>query len=486
MELRGLLEANGLMPQPALVGFSGGADSTALLLLLREAGWTQLHAVHFNHHLRGEAADGDQRWCEEFCRRRGIDFEAIDLFVHEEMRRGESVESAARRCRIDAWRRLIGHSEGKWRVLFLGHHADDRLEELFLRLGRGANATGLTSLRIRREVDGGRLVVCRPLLEFRKTQLEEYLRQSGITDWRVDATNLDDCCRRNAIRNRLLPMIREIFGTDAGFRQSLRVLTDDAKCLEGAAERAMQAGSGGQGDDIAFLRTLEQPVLQRLLRLKWPSVAFSAESVERLHAAMQRDCPEGLRLPVGCGQMLCFRNGRMVLESASQRDVLDAPVVVRSWRWREEPCVTWCGGGKHTWRLEARMLPEGMPLRREPLADGCWREYFSADALPEVLAIRCWQAGDRIRPFGARGHHRKLQDVFSDAHIRGAERLGYPLLLAGEEIIWVPSLVRAEVGRAGGGSTGAVLCFVAKKVTIQKCASAPLRRDWCPILAQRS
>ena len=218
--------------RPALVGFSGGVDSTALLLLLHAA-QVPVTAVHFHHGLRGADADADALWCEAFCAERRIPFLCRRLAVPRHRLRGESVETAARRLRLAGWEELSRERGGC--PIFLAHHADDALEELLLRLMRGSNATGLTSLRPVRRL--GRLTFLRPLLSCRKSELQRYVESCDVRDWRVDATNGENDCRRNAIRNRLLPLMREIAGTDEGLLQALESLRLDADCLESGVER---------------------------------------------------------------------------------------------------------------------------------------------------------------------------------------------------------------------------------------------------------
>ena len=133
--------------RPCLVGFSGGADSAALLLGLWQAGVRNLTAVHCNHHLRGAESEEDERWCWIFCTAYDIPFKVVDLQVTQSKFRGESLEEAARRLRFQALSRLAKHKPwwNEWDgsdPVYLAHHEDDRLEELFLRLARGSNATG--------------------------------------------------------------------------------------------------------------------------------------------------------------------------------------------------------------------------------------------------------------------------------------------------------------------------------------------------------
>ena len=83
-------------------------------------------------------------------------------------------------------------------------------------------------------------------------------------------------------------------------------------------------------------------------------------------------------------------------------------------------------------------------------------ERFAVKSLPDVLTIRSWQSGDRMVPFG-QTKPKKLQDIFSDAKIPREKRHQLPLVCAGETIIWVPGVRRAEFGRVSLGEDAVVI-----------------------------
>ena len=410
------------------VGFSGGADSTALLLLLAQAG-LDMTAVHFQHGIRGDAAETDAVWCEQFCAARKIRFVRENLNVPSKRIRGESVEEAARRLRIEAWRRL---TDADGDAVFLAHHADDALEDLLLRLARGGNCTGLTGLRDERFINGVRFL--RPLLDVRKKQLEEYLQAQGVTDWRIDATNDDSTYRRNAVRNELLPLMRRIFDGDGGLRQSLRVLRQDADYLEEQAETICRHLS-----DLDSWRRIPMALLPRVLRI-WLQERMGRDelpvrqTVERLAVELQRFSGHPVMFTMEGGQRLRLsRNGLELLKVDEQQET--EPVAVE-WRWREQPVIHWNGyvlkiGGENG-------------------------ERFAAKSLPDVLTVRPWQTGDRMISFG-QTKPKKLQDIFSDAKVPREKRHQIPIVSAVETIIWVPGVRRAEFGRVSQGEEAVVI-----------------------------
>ena len=412
------------------VGFSGGADSTALLLLLSQAG-LDVTAVHFQHGIRGTAAEADAVWCEQFCAVRKIRFVRENLAVPSNRLRGESVEEAARRLRLEAWRRL---ADADGDAVFLAHHADDALEDLLLRLARGGNCTGLTGLRDERLIDGVRFL--RPFLEIRKAQLEEWLRSQGVDDWRLDATNDDSTYRRNAVRNELLPLMRRIFDGDGGLRQSLRVLRQDADYLETQAEDAFKRLT-----DLESWRNIPSALLPRVLRIWIQSKMGKDElpartTVERLAMELQRFSGHPVEFMTESGWRLRLsKNGVELLQGeAKESSETERPAV--EWRWREQPTLSWNG----------YVLKIG----------GANGERFAAKSLPDVLTIRSWLSGDRMVPFG-QTKEKKLQDIFSDAKIPREKRHRLPLVCADDTIIWVPGVRRAEFGRVLKGEDVVVI-----------------------------
>ena len=412
------------------VGFSGGADSTALLLLLSQAG-LDVTAVHFQHGIRGAAAEADAVWCEQFCAVRKIRFVRENLAVPSNRLRGESVEEAARRLRLEAWRRLA-NANGD--AVFLAHHADDALEDLLLRLARGGNCTGLTGLRDERFIDGVRFL--RPLLDVRKIQLEDFLRSQGVVDWRLDVTNDDSAYRRNAVRNELLPLMRRIFDGDGGLRQSLRVLRQDADYLESQAEDVFRRLT-----DLESWRRIPMSLLPRVLRM-WIQTQTGKDelpartTVERLGMELQRFSGHPVEFMTESGWRLRLSKNGVELLQGEAKESLETERPAVEWSWQEQPVIHW----------------NGYVLR----IGGENGERFAAKSLPDVLTIRSWQSGDRMVPFG-QTKPKKLQDIFSDAKIPREKRHQLPVVCAGETIIWVPGVRRAEFGRVSSGKEAVVI-----------------------------
>jgi tRNA(Ile)-lysidine synthase len=190
-----------------VAGVSGGADSTALALVLADLaprlGARLAGLAHLNHQLR-DAADADEACCRELAARLGVSFDSRRVDVAAEARRRRtSVEDAARTVRY-LFLGEIAAARGATRVA-VGHTRNDQAETVLLRLVRGAGPVGLAGIYPR----AGQVI--RPLLDVRRSEVEAWLRERG-QDWREDESNQDRTIPRNKVRHEMLPRLIEAFG----------------------------------------------------------------------------------------------------------------------------------------------------------------------------------------------------------------------------------------------------------------------------------
>lgn len=211
------------------VALSGGADSLALLLALgggfpeRRA---RLVALHFNHRLRGRAAEADERFCARVCASLGVKFVTGRW---RGARRGAS-EAEARAARLGFFRREMARR--RIRVLWQAHQQDDIAETMLMRLARGSGPAGLAAPRPVQAWEAGR-VFLRPFLTLKKTEITAALRAAGVR-WREDATNAGGDYFRNRVRRSVLPAWVRAAGRDAvaGAALARERLEEDDAALE--------------------------------------------------------------------------------------------------------------------------------------------------------------------------------------------------------------------------------------------------------------
>ena len=184
-----------------LVALSGGADSVALLLCLKELGY-RVEAVHCNFQLRGEESMRDERFCEELCQHENIPLHKVhfDTQSYADLHK-VSIEMAARELRYHYFFQL--KEALKAEGICVGHHKEDSVETILINLVRGTGLSGLMGIRPRKND------IIRPLLCVTRHEIEDYLRRHAST-FVTDSTNLMDDVVRNKIRLNVLPQLAEI------------------------------------------------------------------------------------------------------------------------------------------------------------------------------------------------------------------------------------------------------------------------------------
>lgn len=192
-----LLNANDMY----IVALSGGADSVALLLLLKEGGFN-VHAAHCNFLLRGSESDRDEAFCVDLCRQLGVELHRAHFATREYAEAHKvSVEMAARELRYN-WFEQLRKDIGAVGIC-VAHHRDDSVETVLLNMIRGTGLRGLTGIQPRNGY------VLRPLLCVSRDEIEHFLAKRG-QKYVIDSTNLETDVKRNKVRLQVLPLLRTL------------------------------------------------------------------------------------------------------------------------------------------------------------------------------------------------------------------------------------------------------------------------------------
>ena len=261
-----------------LVALSGGADSVALLLILKELGY-RIEAAHCNFHLRGEESNRDEDFVKELCRKQDIPFHVIHFDTKEYAALHQvSIEMAARELRYGYFRQLrqdIGADK-----VCVAHHRDDAVETLLMNLMRGSGVHGLTGIRAHH----GEIV--RPLLAVSRQEIEEYLHSIG-QDFVTDSTNLVDDVLRNKIRLNVLPLLEKINPNVAeNIGKTARFMQETEKVVEAAIRQQQEElieHDAQNETEIVSIETLQQLPSPELFLYEWLSKkGFNTTQVEQL------------------------------------------------------------------------------------------------------------------------------------------------------------------------------------------------------------
>jgi tRNA(Ile)-lysidine synthase len=306
----------GLCPpgSSVLVGLSGGSDSVALTLLLRDlaehGGFRVVAAAHLNHRLR-PTAGRDEQFCRDFADRLGLPLVVETADVRDyAASQGLSLEDAARRVRYDFLTRAAAQV-GADRIA-VGHTEGDQAETFLLKLMRGAGMTGLGGIYPRR----GNVI--RPLLDVARADLRTLLEQRGER-WVDDETNEDEDNPRNRLRLRILPELDRTYGgpTRRAIARAATLLREDGQWLDDLGERrfAEVATIGPDSVEIeASVLAAEPPPLRRRILMRALRVMAGSKEIGLDHVEVAQDVLDrangGADLP-GCRVEL--RRGKLVL-----------------------------------------------------------------------------------------------------------------------------------------------------------------------------
>ncbi len=408
-----------MLPDPGegvLAAVSGGADSVCMLFLLAEAAKERgflLRAAHFDHMLRGAESRRDAEFTENLCRDRGIPCVTgrgdVAAFAAE---RGLGCEEAGRILRYGFLRRAMAES-GCVRIA-TAHSADDNAETVLMRLARGAGTRGLSGIPpVRGEI-------IRPLLWATRAEIEAWLRERGIPHTE-DSTNALDLYARNRVRQKVVPVLREL---NPRFAESVsaaaELLREDDRCLQDMADAFL---SGKSRAEAKALAALPRAVASRAVR------ALAPVPQDRAHVdALLDACREGRDTELG------MHGCRAVIEGGSLRFVTGSSPV---------PEAVSLAPGENRYPGFTVRLGEG-------IADGRIHKSFTTflfkkDSVCGTISVRPRRPGDSIRLRG-RGVTKSLKKLYNEAHIPRGLRDTVPVAADESGVLAVWSLGADERG----------------------------------------
>lgn len=415
------------MIQPGMqvvVGFSGGADSTALLEFLWEC--RSIHeitvsALHVHHGIRGQEADQDQKFCEQFCMERGIALR-VHLADVPNISKSEriSLEEAGRKVRYQAFFRELENGADR---IALAHHQNDQAETMLFHLMRGSRLRGL------RGMEPVRGAYIRPFLCVTREEIVHWLTEKKIP-WVEDSTNQELSYTRNQIRHQVLRPMEQI---RPGSIQRMAKTAESLKKLEDFLKEELrkQWEICVQEETEGFRIVKEQlkkmhPVLQETLLLQAMERLFGDKrEPESVHIEQVRQLLDGtngsrLMLPCDCFAVLAYDT--LLLKKGYGGERINTEVY----------CVPGQEyhymGADFSFTLENKEKNLKIPVNR-------YTKWFDYDKIKNNVVLRTRRPGDYLEV--APGVHKKLKNYLIDYKIPKESRDQCMLLADGSHIIWV-------------------------------------------------
>ena len=464
--------ANEELRAPVVLMVSGGADSTALLVLAATSALDiddgrgasriareRLHVLHVNHQLRGIDAEEDEEFVRGLADRFGIPCTVCRADVAALAVQGDgNVENAGRELRYREANRLanslsaeFGTPRSAARIL-TAHTANDRAETFFMNAIRGTGTSGLSSIPRRRN----RIV--RPLLDRTHEELCDLLRMRGIV-WREDQTNSDTRYLRSFVRHEIMPTVLERNPrVMASLANTCDILSEEDAYLTAVSSRTLReltrrSGEGTLALDAARLAACEVAIARRVVRQAILTVCPDARLEARHVAAVLATVAAGAgsaAIPMGADARV--EHGLLLLRA---RDAAPAQGVTG---WLDVP-VGEAG------RMElpdgrvllARLMPAPEATDVVALARAHGLEWAGESVLLDAQAAgidaslggRLWvdvpHPGDVLCPLGMHGQSKKLSDLLGEARVPVAERAAQPVVHTSPtgSVVWVAG-IRAD------------------------------------------
>lgn len=393
-----------------VAGVSGGADSVLLLYALaalRQMESLTVYAVHVHHGIRGEEADADAEFVRELCETLDvpchIDYVDVPALARKEKLTVEEAGRNARyKCLYGELERVGGNK------LAVAHHRDDCAETILFNLVRGSGIKGLCGIAPEQGV------LIRPLLNLRRSEIEAVLTENEAS-WRVDSTNTDVHYSRNRIRQELIPYLERELNPDTvehltNMAQQLREI--DAH-MEAEAKQWLEAYAEPERLPVRKLAEADAALQGYLIRRRLGEQG-GLKDITREHIEAVR----GLAVKNG-SKVICLPGGRRVrreygeLVFFTERDEAEAGMLPVTVSWRE--------------------------ISREKFEKIHFDPYtkcFDYDKIDDKLCLRTRKSGDRLAVFSD-GRSQSVKDYMINARVPVRLRDRIPLLVCGDEILWV-------------------------------------------------
>jgi tRNA(Ile)-lysidine synthase len=378
---------------------------------------SRLVVATFDHATGPTAAEAVRR-VRRFCRTLGV-----PVHAGRAARRGTSHAE----WRAARWQFLREAARKASATIVTAHTEDDQVETVVLRILRGAGARGLAGLAAPSSV-------ARPLLGVARATVDAYARHHGVP-FIDDPANADLRFARNVIRHRVLPLLAE---HRREFRGEMLRLGERAAELRRDVENFVAREMQTEGDETG-LRVAATPLAaydSASLRLLWPAllaplgVALDWRGIERLTAFTSR-CRVGAVVQLSGGfevirERECFLARRAAADGPAASPVrLSGQTRLGEWSFRP-------------------VRSEG---EEDPAAQTAWKARLPTD---RAITVRTWRAGDRFAARAAQAP-RRVARYLTEARVPMAHRAAWPVVLVGDEIVWIPGVRRADVATAWPG-----------------------------------
>jgi tRNA(Ile)-lysidine synthase len=400
--------------QHYLLAISGGLDSTVLAHLLHLSGFSFTMA-HCNFGLRGAESDGDENFIRQMAMDFGVKVYAKNFETKSYAKtQGISTQMAARELRYDWFDELLVQHE--FAGLLVAHHADDQIETVLLNLLRGTGIEGIYGMSEMREK------IVRPLLPFSRAELQSFAIERKYK-WREDSSNIRNEYKRNFLRHKVVPSLREFDGAALSLLQfSFDRIKETGKAFFYLHEEWLAHHIKKEAIyQYLDIRVLYKAPGKKALLFYWLRVfGFNYFQMEDILGSVDRQ---------ESGKT--FHSSEFTL-NLDRKHLILGP---REGEYQEK----WVEPSDIEMELEENQY-EILVLEKDFLSDrSSTNALLDRDRLNFPLKVRKWETGDKFRPLGMK-KFKKISDFLIDLKVPLIHKRNIRVLCSGDEIVWLIGL----------------------------------------------
>ena len=405
-----------------VVGFSGGADSTALLHFLyyyasNKGENFKVSAVHINHNLRGREAIRDENFAINFCKSHGIELAVKQVNIKKiSSERKIGLEEAGRLARYEIFEDIAKTKNAK---IATAHTLSDRCETMIMNLIRGSSLKGLCSIP---PVRGN---IIRPLIELTRGEIELYCKTENL-EFIDDSSNVERDYTRNKIRLDIIPYIKSINPAfEKSVQRSLDILTREENYMESMASKELLSIKSEKGYCCEKIKNLDLAIKMRVISkiLKEDChVNFQQKHINSV-AKMIDENLKGVSLPNNVE--IYQRNGYMNFFIKDLSESTDWEYKIKDFNILTE--------------IKTNIIIKVLPFCKYEKSKSKKEHLIDWDKIPNESVIRNRRSGDRFF-LSKRKVTKSLKKLFNELKIPQSTRKDIPMIAFQNEIIWIDQI----------------------------------------------
>lgn len=408
-----------------VVGVSAGPDSMALLYVLKELRKNlnfKIVVAHINHNVRKESYE-EYDFLEKYCNDNDITFEGM---VIEKMG-DDNFHNEARNIRYNFYKSLIDKYNANY--LMTGHHGDDLMETILMRIVRGSSLKGYSGFQM--IVDRGTYKIIRPLVFLTKEEIEIFDKKNKI-EYRIDQSNLKDHYTRNRYRHEVLPFLKkEDINVHEKFLRFSNTLNEYDEYIGELTQKAMKDVYSDGIINVEKFAKVDYLLQKRIIDYILTSIyKDDLLEIDNRHVQLILECI----LSKKTSMKFNLPNDYLIIKEYNKayfKKVVDE-INIYDIELNDEV-----------------ILPNGMKIVKCEKCDTNGNDVLRLSSKDVVLPlrVRSRKLGDKMNVMNMDGT-KKVSDIFINSKIPFNRRNNYPIVVdSKDKIVWIPGVKKSKYNR---------------------------------------